>query len=232
VVAGATDVVGFLCLGGLFTAHITGNLVILAAHIVNGGAASLALVLSVPVFIVTLGLARLLAEALATVGFASLRPLLLLQFLLLAGFLALGVTGLPRADLGAPIVVVAAMFAVTAMAVQNVLVRISLRGAPATAVMTTNVTRLMMDVGDMLFARDTKTAAGARQNARRTWPAVVGFVIGCALGAGSKQAAGLWSLAMPAALALLALALGLAVKPDEARGAARRAPIEPVVPQN
>jgi hypothetical protein len=41
VIAGATDVISFLGLDGLFTAHITGNLVILAAHIVHGGAAPL-----------------------------------------------------------------------------------------------------------------------------------------------------------------------------------------------
>jgi uncharacterized membrane protein YoaK (UPF0700 family) len=35
--AGAVDVIGFLALGGLFTAHITGNLVVLAAHYVTGG---------------------------------------------------------------------------------------------------------------------------------------------------------------------------------------------------
>ena len=35
--AGAVDVIGFLALGGLFTAHITGNVVVLAAHYVTGG---------------------------------------------------------------------------------------------------------------------------------------------------------------------------------------------------
>ena len=34
VTAGCTDIIGFLVLDGQFTAHITGNLVILAAHIV------------------------------------------------------------------------------------------------------------------------------------------------------------------------------------------------------
>jgi Protein of unknown function (DUF1275) len=34
--AGAVDVVGFLALGGLFTAHITGNLVVVAAHYATG----------------------------------------------------------------------------------------------------------------------------------------------------------------------------------------------------
>src|ERR1700686_985582 len=58
--AGSVDVISFLGLGGLFTAHITGNLVILASHIVNGGEAPVAPMLSVPGFMVVLGLMRLL----------------------------------------------------------------------------------------------------------------------------------------------------------------------------
>lgn len=95
VTAGCTDIIGFLGLNGLFTAHITGNLVILAAHMVGGGEAQIAKMLSVPVFIVMIGLTILLAGALESIGLASLRSLLLLQFLLLAGSLVLCVGGRP-----------------------------------------------------------------------------------------------------------------------------------------
>jgi uncharacterized membrane protein YoaK (UPF0700 family) len=73
-------------------------LVILAAHIVGGGEAQIAPMLSVPVFIVMVGLTRLLAGGLESIGLASLRPLLLLQFLLLLGFLVLCVAAGPRVD--------------------------------------------------------------------------------------------------------------------------------------
>ena len=83
--AGSVDVISFLGLGGLFTAHITGNLVILASRIVAGGETPVAPMLSVPVFMVVLGLTRLLVGGLESIGLASLQPLLLLQLLLLAG---------------------------------------------------------------------------------------------------------------------------------------------------
>src|SRR5467141_3097946 len=91
VIAGSADIIGFLGLGGLFTAHITGNLAILAAHVASGGTAQVAQILSVPVFIVAVGLTRLLAGGLESIGLATLRPLLILQFLLLVGFLALSI---------------------------------------------------------------------------------------------------------------------------------------------
>jgi hypothetical protein len=73
------DVIGFLGLGGLFTAHITGNLVIVAAHVVTGEAAQWAAILSVPVFMLVLCLARLSAGGFETIGLDSLRPLLLVH---------------------------------------------------------------------------------------------------------------------------------------------------------
>ena len=214
VIAGSVDVISFVGLGGLFTAHITGNLVILAAHVVSGGDAPLAVMLSVPVFMVVLGLVRLLVGGLEAIGFASLRPLLLLQFLLLAGFLVLCVSAGPHLNPNSAIAATPSMPATIAMAVQNALPQISLTGAPSTAVMTTNVTRFMMDVGEVLLGRDPDDVAKARSRAKNTWPPIVGFTVGCGVGVACKAAVGLWSLALPTGLALLAFAMGFAVKLD------------------
>jgi len=59
----------------------------------------------------------------------------------------------------------------------------------------------------MLFQRDADGLARAGSRARRTWPAVVGFTLGCGLGAMLDAAIGPWSLALPAGFALLALGL-------------------------
>src|SRR5712675_2406146 len=170
IIAGSADAIGFLGLGGLFTAHVTGNLVILAAHLASGSGAPVAPMLSVPVFVAALGLTRLLAGAVERIGFASLRPLLLLQLLLLVGFLVLCVSAGPRIDPDAPIAILAGMLGVSAMAVQNALVQVSLKGAPSTAVMTTNITRFMMDVGGVMFGHEAGEVAKARSRVKSSWP--------------------------------------------------------------
>src|SRR6476646_11874174 len=105
VIAGSVDVIGFLGLGALFIAHITGNLVVLAARTAAGEHASAAHLLSVPVFIMALFAARLLAAILDRFGIATLRPLLLLQFMFLAGFLAVSINVGSPADPSAAVMI-------------------------------------------------------------------------------------------------------------------------------
>ena len=211
LVAGSVDIIGFLDLN-LFTAHITGNFAILAAHIAAGSEASLPLIISVPVFVIVLALTRLLAAALERAEIAPLGALLLLQFILLCASFAICLPAGPGVNPNAPIMFVAGMLGVCAMAVQNALVRIGLAGAPSTAVQTTNITLLTMDLGEMLLGRDARRIVKARDRARHTWPAIAGFLLGCVLGAGCEAALGLRSLVLPTALALVALALGLCSK--------------------
>lgn len=215
IVAGCTDIIGFLGLNGLFTAHITGNLAVLAAHIV-GGEAQYAQVLSIPVFALMVGLTSLLVSGLESIGIASLGPLLLLQFLLLAGSFGVGVAANPHIDPNAPNAIFAGMLAVSAMAVQNALVQIKFNGTPPTAVMTGNVTRFVVDVGRLLRGGDPADVVKARNQAMRILPLIIGFAIGCGIGAACEASAGLRSLALPAGLALVAFAMGFSLEANSA----------------
>jgi uncharacterized membrane protein YoaK (UPF0700 family) len=208
VIAGCTDVIGFLGLNGLFTAHITGNLVLLAAHLVAGDRAEISRMLAVPIFIVVVSLTTVLKNRMESNHFSSLRPLLLLQFLLLTGFLLAGVASGADIDPNATIGILAGMLGVSAMAVQHALVQLSLKGAPATAVMTSNVTRFAIDVGEILRGSDSTKTAERRSRAACILSPIIGFTLGCGLGAACESAFGLLSLLLPVALALLAFAMG------------------------
>src|ERR1700730_9369566 len=98
IVAGSMDVISFLALNGLFTAHITGDIVVLAARIVAGDQAPLSHLLAIPVFMLFLGLTRLLAAWLERPRIPSLLPLLLLELFLLCGFLAVALAAGPLFD--------------------------------------------------------------------------------------------------------------------------------------
>jgi uncharacterized membrane protein YoaK (UPF0700 family) len=151
---------------------------------------------------------------LESIGLASLGPLLLLQFLLLSGSFVVCVAAGAPIDPDRANAIFAGMLGVSAMAVQNALVQVSLTGAPSTAAMTTNVTRFAMDVGEMLIGRDPAEAARSRLRAKQIWPAIVGFTIGCGLGAACESMVGLRSLALPSGLALVAIAMSFAASPD------------------
>jgi len=207
--AGAVDVIGFLALGGLFTSHITGNVVIVAAHYVTGGFSQIGPLLAVPVFMAVMGAVTLATSAIARPGTTPLRPLLLLQTALLAGFLLLG-AGFGRfTDADSSMAVVAGMLGVAAMATQNVLAKLALKDAPSTAVMTTNITQLTVDLATLVRSRgDADELAKARRRARMTFPCILGFVVGCAAGATLQVKFGFWALALPVVLSVLAIPLG------------------------
>jgi uncharacterized membrane protein YoaK (UPF0700 family) len=138
--------------------------------------------------------------------------------MLLAGFLVVCTSAGPHLSPDATTGIFAGMLGVSAMAVQNALVQISLRDAPSTAVMTTNITRFMMDVGEVILGREPADVAKAGRRAMRAWPPIVGFAIACGLGAAYQAAIGLRSLALPIGLALLALAIGLAANREGGHG--------------
>jgi len=204
-VAGLVDVIGFLSLG-LFTAHVTGNLVVIAALLVRGGPPNVAQVLAVPVFAGAVAAVWLVAKASGRRGPGLVRPLLLIQFLLLACVLALSVFSNPAANPRGSMRVMVAMTAVAAMACQFALLRLAVPGVPSTAVMTGNVTNSVLSLLDTL-SPGRPLREGAEERLRSTLRVVGGFCAGCVAGAAAASFLGAWAWSIPVALAGLAVAI-------------------------
>jgi uncharacterized membrane protein YoaK (UPF0700 family) len=206
VVAGMVDLIGFLSLGNLFTAHITGNLVVIAALVVRGGPMNLAQVLAIPVFILAVAAIWLIARASGKQGPSLARLLLLIQFLLLSCVLIFSVITEPSANPHGLTAGIAAMLAVSAMACQFALLRLALPVAPSTAVMTGNLTNTVLSLMDTL-SRTQPLMAGATERLRGSLHLLIGFFGGCVVAAAAVSLLGDWAWALPVALAGVAVAL-------------------------
>lgn len=196
-VAGFVDTCGFVALFGLFTAHVTGNFVLIGAAIVEYHGGLIAKLLALPVFVIVVAIARTLTIALEDRRKNAAVPLLALQILFLTGFLACGVAAAPLKDGDAPMAVVIGMFAVTAMAIQNAASRTVFVMHTPTTVMTGNVTQLVIDLVDLALGR---AAAEAHLRIRKMVPAILAFTVGALAGALGYIFVGFWCLALPIVL--------------------------------
>src|SRR5215469_3930652 len=148
VIAGMVDLIGFLSLG-TFTAHVTGNIVVIGALIVRHNRVNPALILAIPVFILAVAATWLIAKASGRRGTGLMRPLLLIQFLLITCLLIFSVITKPSDHPHGLMATIAAMIAVTAMGCQFALLRLALPVAPSTAVMTGNLTNAVLAFVDL-----------------------------------------------------------------------------------
>jgi len=83
VIAGMVDVIGFLSFGP-FTAHVTGNIVVIGAPMVRHNRVNPSRILAIRVFILTVAATWLIAKASGRRGAGLMRPLLLIQFVLIS----------------------------------------------------------------------------------------------------------------------------------------------------
>ena len=150
LIAGMVDLTGFFMLGNIFTAHITGNLVVASALVVRGGPVNPAQLLAIPVFMIALALVWLIAELSKRKGPSLVRLLLVVQFLLLSAVLVFCVSVKPSSNPHGMLALVAALIAVTAMACQYALLRLALPKAISTAVMTSNLTNTVLSIMDTI----------------------------------------------------------------------------------
>jgi len=207
--AGYIDTVGFLALHGLFTAHVTGNLVTLGASLALGVSGLVAKLLALPVFCAFVIATRYFALQRAAMKRSGYRILLATKVLLLTGGagMALQYGPFPTGDSIAAIAT--GMLLVAAMAIQNAAHRIYFAQLPPTTMMTGTATQIMIDVADLLQGSAPETIILAKARLRRMGATVVTFAAGCGTAALFYSTIGSWSFIMLPLLGLWMLFLDL-----------------------
>jgi uncharacterized membrane protein YoaK (UPF0700 family) len=213
LIAGFADTATFIHLSGLFSSHVTGNFVLLAASLQkNVGEEEFLKILALPVFVLAIAIATLIHDRLRPDGTEAVLDRRLAPaagvLLLLGASLAFlygrsgGAGPMTLADAAA------GMIAVVAMGVQNAIHRFTAPLGPPTTVMTGNVTQLTVLASRRLMrgpAKGEKAPALTFSLPGLAWLAVA-FAAGCAISAVLTLAWGLASLAVPGLL-LIAAAL-------------------------
>lgn len=206
-IAGFVDTLSFVALFGLFTAHVTGNFVLIGAGVAGFGRGVLLKLIVFPAFIGGVVVSSLLIRSLsARHERQGARLLHSMQAVLMFGYCLAGVWASPVSQPGSLAVTVAGIVGAFAMGVQNAHPKLIKRSGVPNTVMTGNVTQAILDAVDMLSAgTDESVRAAARTRFAMMMPAIVAFAIGAVAGALGYRYAGFWALLAPAC-ALVALA--------------------------
>ncbi len=203
--AGYVDTLGFIALFGLFTAHVTGNFVLIAVSMADPAQTpSLLKLLAFPAFILGVAAARLLVAACERRGSSAVKPSYLLQLVLLLGFMACGMLAEPVGGSAGALAMAAGLLGAAAMGAHSAASKLLLTHLAPTSMMTGNVTQLVIDATDWL--RGAADGATKARCGKFFWP-VLAFALGCAAAAFAYLAFGFVALIVPVAILCLHLAL-------------------------
>jgi uncharacterized membrane protein YoaK (UPF0700 family) len=201
------DVIGYLSFG-IFTAHITGNIVVIAALLVRGGAPNVAQILAIPAFVIAVAASWLIAKASERRGPALTRRLLTVHLGLLTCVLIFSLLLHPAANAHGLLADADAMLAVCAMACQFALLHLAVPGAPSTAVMTGNLTIATLSLAETLSRSRQSLSDDVPKRLHATLGLIAGFFAGCLVGAAAVSLLSDWAWAFPVVLAAAAWNLG------------------------
>lgn len=204
-IAGFVDTAGFIALGGLFTAHVTGNLVLVGAALAQGtDSGILGRLLMIPIFIVAVALTTLLARYARRRNYSVTAVLLTAQVLAMTLFLGIGVALTPpdRFAFSENAIIIIGGCGVVAMGIQNTLMREGLTKLLPTTVMTGNLTQFTIDLVRFLNRQQDHERAPTKK-LRHYIYVLLGFVLGAAAGAYGIATLHFWSMLLPLLLTLL-----------------------------
>jgi uncharacterized membrane protein YoaK (UPF0700 family) len=205
-IGGYVDTFGFIALFGLFTAHITGNFVLMGAMLVNPMQGGLLKLLAFPAFLLGVAASRIIVLDYEQRQKSPLKTLFAVQGILLTGFMIAGLQApLPLESDTELAAIFAGMLGAAAMAIQSAGGRTTLAGIVHTTVMTGNVTHMVIDVVDIVYSKNAELKARATARLRQLAPAVSAFFLGALSAAGGYLEFGYWSVSLPILLLVILL---------------------------
>ncbi len=206
LIGGYVDTFGFIALFGLFTAHITGNFVLMGAMLVHPMQGGLLKLLAFPAFLLGVAASRIIVLNFESRQKSPLRTLFLVQGILLTGFMAAGLMApLPLESDTELAAIFAGMLGAAAMAVQSAGGRMTLAGIVNTTFMTGNVTHMIIDITDIVYTKNAELKIRARARLLQLAPAVSAFFFGALFAAAGYLKFGYWSVMLPILLLLILL---------------------------
>ena len=171
--AGYVDALGFIALFGLFTAHVTGNFILigagLASPVPNSGQTLLLKLLVFPAFVIGVGIVPLLSSWAKT---RNKRPLPLafgVQLVFLAAFMLLGMAAMPLGSEPSHLAMAGGLCGAAGMGVHSGISRLLLTQLAPTQMMTGNVTQVVIDVVAYLRGERAPVSAPAAPSLRGRW---------------------------------------------------------------
>ncbi|CAM2158942.1 conserved membrane protein of unknown function (plasmid) [Pararobbsia alpina] len=206
--AGYVDTLSFVALFGLFTAHVTGNFVLIGGGIAGYGQGIFLKLMAFPAFIAGVALSSFLIRTRHPVTPTSgACKLYVVQAILLLAFAVSGICLGTNFSAGSGWVVTCGMIGAMAMGVQNAHSRLIARPGVPNTVMTGNVTQVILDVLDLCSPHvPTDVKRASRERVSKMLPAIVAFGLGAIGGALGYRHFGFVALALPVvAVAWLAM---------------------------
>ena len=192
---GAIDTISFITLFGLFTAHVTGNLVA-GADLATNSEGILSKLLAIPVFMLAVAIVTLVIKRRKIITPRFLGGLFVVEILLLLLFGLLGLLWQPFIGADSATALITGMAGVMAMGVRNATTRLLLPATSPSTMMTGNVTQLTIDVVNWCQAPNREN----RVKIKKSGASVLGFLLGAGLGALGFILAGFYSVLIPVVL--------------------------------
>jgi uncharacterized membrane protein YoaK (UPF0700 family) len=196
-VAGFVDTATFVRAGGVFCAHVTGNIVMLASDLASGHWSSWLSLATIPVFVVSVAIVCRLGRAHGAHGEnpERVRNAVFAFEGAFIGFAAsLGALAEPGNGAIHTLIVLSL---VAAMAAQTALHRLLPGLGTCTTVMTGNIAQWMLDWSEGPLPRPSRARDSAPQTASQSGLVLLLFITGCLVGVTTVKLLGLGMLAIP-----------------------------------